>query len=251
MPVGDGLQRPAPRQPALFHRAVGHGRRRPLRQRRQQVELRAAANDIVEHLVGGAAGSSRPGQLRHVVGVEVADAPGGDLSGRLQRLHAFHRLGQGHGASPVQQIEVQPVGAQPLQARLAGPGDTAAPGVLGIDLADEENLLAEIPQRLAQEALRGALAVHLGGVDQAHAELDPQAQSRRFHLAPAGLFAHPPGALAEHGNTPAIRQRDRPHLGRSEGSIGHGRLRAFRRLNAAPTANAPTAGASGCSRAAV
>jgi len=45
-----------------------------------------------------------------------------------------------------------------------------------VDLADQEDLVAAPGDRLADDLLGAALAVHLGGVDQRHAAFDAAAQ---------------------------------------------------------------------------
>jgi hypothetical protein len=69
------------------------------------------------------------------------------------------------------------------QAALAGRLHAAAVGIVGIDFADQEHLVAAAGDRLAHHFLGAALAVHLGGVDQRHAEV--QAQAQRRHLVAA------------------------------------------------------------------
>ena len=51
------------------------------------------------------------------------------------------------------------------------------------DLADEEDLITMIGDGLADELLRGAIAVHLGGVDQCHAQVEPEAECGDLVLA--------------------------------------------------------------------
>jgi len=79
----------------------------------QQVALDAAAREVVEQLVRGERLAAGQGdQFRAVVAVEVADAPVADLAGAPQRLEALQRLLQRPGAAPVQQVEVEAVGAE-------------------------------------------------------------------------------------------------------------------------------------------
>ena len=176
-------QRIATRQPPLLHGTIGGERHAARLQGGQEVELRAAPGHVVEHLVGDAGLPACAEQLVHVGRVKVADAPGRDLTGRTQRLHALYRLGQRDRAAPVQQVEIQPVGAQPPQAGLTGALKPAAARVLRVGLADEEDLVAQAVERLPEEALRLALAVHLGGVDHGHAEFDARAERPHLGLA--------------------------------------------------------------------
>jgi hypothetical protein len=69
-----------------------------------------------------------------------------------------------------------------------------------VDLADQVDLVAAAGDRLAHHFLGAALAVHLGRVDQGHAEFHAEAQGGHLGLAGGGVFAHVPGALAEDGD---------------------------------------------------
>ena len=120
-----------------------------------------------------------------------------DLARGFQRLHPFHRLGERDGPAPVQKIQVEPVRPQPFEAGVAGPLQPAASGVLRIHLADQEDLLAQPRKRLAEEALGGAVAVHLGGVDQGHAKVDAGQQRLCFRLATFQGVTHPPSSLTD------------------------------------------------------
>ena len=62
----------------------------------------------------------QPGELLHVVDVEVADAPVACLSLLLEGIECGECLVQGHRAAPVQKIEVEMIRVQPAKARLAG-----------------------------------------------------------------------------------------------------------------------------------
>ena len=115
-------------------------------------------------------------------------------------------------AAPVQEIEIEPVGLEPLQAALAGDDGAFARSVVGVDLADEIDLVAQAPHGLADDLLGLALAVHLGRVDQPDAELEPQLEGLQlgppFRLA----LAHAPGTEAQHRHFLARRERHAPHL---------------------------------------
>ncbi len=104
-------------QPALLDRAVGHDRHPVTRKPRYQVVFRATPGKVVEDLVGLTACAAARDEFLHVVGVEIADAPAQDLARRDQPLHGLDRLGERNIAAPVQEIQVEPVGAQP--SRLA------------------------------------------------------------------------------------------------------------------------------------
>ncbi len=108
----------------------------------------------------------------------------------------------------MQQVEVQPIGPQAFQAGLARALQAPAPGVLRIDLADQEDLLADPGQRLAQQALGLAFAVHLSGVDQGHSQFDAQPEGGHLLAALALAFAHTPSSLAQGGDGSSVREGD-------------------------------------------
>jgi hypothetical protein len=75
--------------------------------------------------------------------------------------------------------------------------------------AHQEDFLAASGDRLAHEALRSAVAVHLGRIDQRHTQIETQAQSRDF-LAPAlRTFAEVPRALPQGRNVLTGREPGR------------------------------------------
>ena len=98
----------------------------------QQVVLDAAAGQVVEHLVGGTSLAARQrDELLHVATSKLLTPQWRILPVALQLVEGVERLLERHAAPPVQQVQVEPVGAEPLQAALAG-GDRPAPrGVLG------------------------------------------------------------------------------------------------------------------------
>ena len=141
-----------------------------------------------------------------------------DLAGPLQPLEGADGLRERMGAAPVEQVEVDPVGREPPQAALAG-GDRARGGsVVGIDLADQEDLVAPAGDRLADDLLGTAVGIHLGRVDQRQAEVEPAAQGRELGAAAGLVLAHAPGALAEHRHELATRQPQRTHGAQTLGS---------------------------------
>src|SRR5437016_770974 len=80
-------------------------------------------------------------------------------------------------------------------ARITGHGQAVTRGVLWIELRHDEHLIAAAGDRLADEPLRASVRIHLGCVDERHAELDPAAQRGNLVLAFARGLAHAPGAL--------------------------------------------------------
>ena len=85
-------------------------------------------------------------------------------------------------AAPVQQVQVDALQPQAVPAALAGIVHALPAGVVRVDLADDEDLVAHqragahrLGERLADDLFRATLAVHLGGVDDAVAHLQRQA----------------------------------------------------------------------------
>lgn len=97
----------------------------------------------------------------------------------------------------MEQIEVDPVGTQAPQALVARGRHAEARRVDWQDLADDEDLVTPPANGLAYHLFRATVAIHLGGVDERHAEI--QTQSERGHLVGATdrLLAHAPRPLAE------------------------------------------------------
>ena len=58
-------------------------------------------------------------QFRHIVVVEIADAPGADLAVALQLLERADGFIERNVAAPVQQVEIERIGFQPPQAAFA------------------------------------------------------------------------------------------------------------------------------------
>jgi hypothetical protein len=76
----------------------------------------------------------------------------------------------------MQKVKVEAICFQPTQTGFAGPLDRTPSRIVGIDLADQEDLIANLGKRFAHEGLGGAVAVHFGGVDQGHAKIDASAK---------------------------------------------------------------------------
>src|SRR6202171_5626441 len=96
----------------------------------------------------------------------------------------------------MQQVAIEAVGLQPLERTLAG-GDGAAPrGVARQDFRDQKNLVALSGDRLGDHQF--GIAIHFGGVDVGHAEVDAAAQGGDRALAVATVDI--PGALPDHGH---------------------------------------------------
>ena len=96
----------------------------------------------------------------------------------------------------MQEIAIEPVGLQPRERAFAR-GDGAAPrGVARQDFRDQEDVVAPAGDGVRDHQLR--IAIHLGGVDMGHAEIDaaPQRGDRALAIAAIDI----PGALPDHGH---------------------------------------------------
>src|SRR6185369_3366392 len=111
--------------------------------------------------------------------------------------------------------------------------------IVGKHLADDEDLVAASFDGFADDFLGAAIAVHLGSVDQRHADLETKLDRGHFLPAFARVLAHAPGALAELGHDPAGRQLN----GGNAGSFIHSRTPRSRRATIARTASVAEGGA--------
>jgi hypothetical protein len=154
---GDGGERAVGEHAPLPERRVGHHRHLPLAAPRDEIELDPAALQIVEHLIGGdrvAAGERRP--FLDVAAVEIADPVTADLAVALETQEPLQRLDKRDRAAPMQKVKVDPVGAEPLQAALAGLDDAGARSVVRIDLGYNEEPVAHAGGRLPHHLLGAA-----------------------------------------------------------------------------------------------
>ncbi len=138
-----------------------------------------------------------------------------------EALDGLDRLVQRHGAAPVQQIEVDALDPQPLEAARARLGDAAPAGVAGQHLAHHEQVFAAhlaggdaVAKPLSEDLLRAAVAVHLGGVEQPVTDLHGAADGSHFVAALTGALADPPRTETEGGDAAAAAQ----------GHVVHGRV---------------------------
>ncbi len=72
------------------------------------------------------------------------------------------------------------------------------------DVADDERFIAPSFDGLGNNLFGGAVAIHFRGVDQRHAQIEPQAQGGDLVVAVCGLFAHHPSALTENRDRFAV-----------------------------------------------
>ena len=112
----------------------------------------------------------------------------------------------------MQQIKIEHIDAKTLEAALARFRQLRARGVVRIHFRDDENAIPLTVDRVGHNFFRFAVAVHFRGIDQRHAEIDTQTQSRDLICVCVFVFTHAPGALTQRRNTLAIWQCDSLHL---------------------------------------
>ena len=100
----------------------------------------------------------------------------------------------------MQKIAIEAIGLQPLQRSFAG-GDGAAPRCVARQhFRDKKKSVTFSGDRIRDHELR--IAIHLGGVDMGHAEIDAAFECRDSTLAVAAIEI--PGALPDHGYVGAV-----------------------------------------------
>ena len=68
-------------------------------------------------------------------------------------------------ALPVEEVEIEAIGAEALHTALAGAQGAFVAGVGGQDFADQEHLVAPAGDGLRRRFFGASAAVHLGGID--------------------------------------------------------------------------------------
>src|SRR5262249_48626454 len=190
--------------------AVGE---RPVRHDADAVRL-AIREDLALH----AAVEQVPAVLRHVdsphahagldlPGAEVRDTDEAGLSLPDDVLEGAHRLLEGRNVvGPVDEVDVDAVGSEMLQALLDAGHATRAARVTEVrlvavsdaELRDDDRLAPPPPERASERPLRGAQPVPLGGVEAGDAAVEgPPARPGGLPLpqtrgAPADFAAPPP-----------------------------------------------------------
>src|SRR5262249_13727463 len=149
----------------------------------------AAPREIIEHLIAGDRIAARKrDEFLHVLDVEIAHAPGADEAVALQLLKGGERVLQRIASAPMQEIEIDAVDLEPVEARLASGDGASAGGVLRQHLADDEDLLAAALDGFGHDLLGTAIAIHLRGVDQRHAEVEAEPERRDLAVTIASVL---------------------------------------------------------------
>src|SRR5437870_2824477 len=96
------------------------------------------------------------------------------------------------------------IGGETLQAIVASDHDAPPTSVVWVDFADKKYFIALTGDCLTDDLLGCPVAVHLSGIDQAHAELEAELECLDLARALAVSLTHVPGPEAQHGHRHAI-----------------------------------------------
>src|SRR5436305_8872027 len=80
-----------------------------------------------------------------------------------------------------------------------------------IHFGDNKHAIALILDCIRYDFFRTAFAIHLGGIDQCHAQLDSEPQCGDLILVRSCILAHAPGTLTQYWNALAIGKRSEEH----------------------------------------
>jgi tellurite resistance protein TerC len=213
---GDVVEYRVRRQLATIDRRIGHQRHRVQPHPWQQLELGAALAERVIDLVARTGTAARQGmQLTHVGQIEIAHAPVPDAAAALQDLEAVDGVLQRHPAAPVQQVQIDVVELEALQAAFTGGHHAGRIGIFRQHLGDDEELFAlhlagaqALGDGLADDRLGTTVGVHLGRIDDPVADLEGQAQCAQLRGLAGGGFAVAPGSEPERRQLLAVGQTD-------------------------------------------
>ena len=102
------------------------------------------------------------------------------LPAGAQPLEGVDGFAERDAPAPMQEIEVEPIRTEPLEAALAGRDRVLSAGVVRIHLAYYKEIVTPAGHRLRHDFLGAAVAVHLGRVDERHPELESQRKRCAF-----------------------------------------------------------------------
>ena len=226
LPAGARFSRQVPvlavlaAQHAAGQRAVHHDAQVVVAAAGKELYLGVPVDQVVEGLHAGEGGEiaslAGPQARGDLPGVEVGAAQVPDLA----LLHQGVERGQGllygrEGIGPVEQVEVEVVGAEPPQAVLHLAEDVvaaAAPLVGPLShgpphLGGQHHLVAPVLEGLAHDALGFAAVVHIGGVDEIDAAIQGLVNDADGFFLVGGATEHH-GAQAQARNLDAGSWQD-------------------------------------------
>src|SRR5437764_6182120 len=159
-------------------RRIGHHRHAVPLAPWQQVMLDIAVREVVKDLISRAAIAAwNTEQVFHVTDLKVGHAPSANLARRAQAFERCYNAGEvGVSTGPVQQIEIEMIGAETGEARLASPRDAVSRDVIGPHFGDQEYAVALTGNHAADQFLGAAVAVQLRRIDQRHPKRNARAQ---------------------------------------------------------------------------
>src|SRR5216117_4621094 len=96
--------------------------------------------------------------------------------------------------------KIDRISAKTLESALASVGQLRSGCVVGIDFRENKYTLALTFDRIGHKLFCAAFAVHLGAVDQSHAEINSQTQRGDLIRICALVLAHSPRALTQDRN---------------------------------------------------
>ena len=100
----------------------------------------------------------------------------------------------------MQQIQINPISGEAFEAALTGGHGAVAARIFRKDLRNEKHFVTSPADRICNYLFGAAVAVHLGGVDQRHAQIQSELQGCDFLGVLAAIFSHSPGTLAQGGD---------------------------------------------------
>ena len=135
-----------------------------------------------------------------------------NLAGRAQAFERVDGFRERYASPPMQQVQVDAFDAHAAQAAFARGGHAGSARVLRIYLGHYKNRRAATGDRACDDFLGTAVAVHLRGVDQCHAHVEPALQRSDLASGMRLPLAHRPGTEAQRRHRRAIGQRDRRNV---------------------------------------
>src|SRR3984893_2341101 len=192
----------------MAKRRVGHDWDFVLPAPGRQLKFDSAVLQIVKHLIGRAVRSIFYGEeFLHVLQVEIGNSPALDLPGRTHLLERFHGFSERRCLlAPVEQVKIDNVDTQTFQTALAYFRQLCPRRVVWIDFCNNKHAVALSRDRFSNNFFRASVSIHLGSVDQRHAEFDSKSYRFDLILARALALAHAPGSLTKSRDFGGIRK---------------------------------------------
>src|SRR6266568_8555435 len=92
----------------------------------------------------------------------------------------------------MQEVQVDTIDSKPAETLLACLNCSASRRIVGIDLADQKDLVTPPANRLSDQFLGSSLAVHFRSIDERHPQFDSALQRRDFLRTPPRAVADVP-----------------------------------------------------------